>query len=75
MCVALGNIGDSAATPALADALGSDSAIVRAHAAWALGRIGGQAARDALTAALAGETDADAVAEMRDALADMDAGG
>lgn len=75
VCVALGNIGDSAATPALAKALGSDSEIVRAHAAWALGRIGGQTARDALSAALAGETDEEAAAEMRDALADMDAGG
>ena len=74
VCVALGNIGDSAATPALANALGSDSEIVRAHAAWALGRIGGKPARDALLAALPTETHADAAAEMRAALSDMDAG-
>ena len=38
VCVALGNIGDPVAVPALADALSSDSLLVRSHAAWALGK-------------------------------------
>lgn len=49
VCVALGNAGDPTAIPALARALASDrSALVRGHAAWALGRLG---ARDVLAAA------------------------
>jgi len=49
--IALGNSGNPAAVPALAGALASDpSALVRAHAAWALGRIGGRPARHALEA-------------------------
>ncbi len=49
VCVALGNSGDPAAIPALARALAGDrSALVRGHAAWALGRLG---ARDVLAAA------------------------
>lgn len=51
--VALGNQLDRADVPALAEALGHDpSAMVRAHAAWALGRIGSpQACRALLDAA------------------------
>ena len=45
VCVALGNIGDEAAVPALAKALESQDALVRGHAAWALGRIGGRGGR------------------------------
>jgi len=37
--IALGNSGDPAALPALAAALESESAVLRAHAAWALGRL------------------------------------
>jgi len=52
VCVALGNRGDTAAIPRLAQALAHDpSAVVRAHAAWALGRLGGGEARAALLAA------------------------
>ena len=69
-CVALGNIGDRAATPALSAALRSDDAIVRAHAAWALGRIGGDAAKTALKSALANERDAAAREEITAALSD-----
>ena len=69
-CVALGNIGDRAATPALAAALRSDDAIVRAHAAWALGRIGGETAKTALKSALANERDATARDEITAALSD-----
>ncbi len=48
--VALGNIGDPAGVPALVRALNSESALVRGHAAWALGRIGGIVAEGALRA-------------------------
>lgn len=51
--IALGNAGDPRAVPPLALTLGSHpSALVRAHAAWALGRLGGAAAEAALRAAL-----------------------
>ena len=52
VCVALGNIGDPVAVPALASALNSDSPLVRSHAAWALGQIGNDEARTALAHAL-----------------------
>ena len=55
VCVALGNIGDSAAVPPLVGALASDEPLVRLHAAWALGRIGGTDAGEALTSALQDE--------------------
>ena len=67
-CVALGNSGDPAAVPALTRALRSDPPLVRAHAAWALGRIGGDRARASLADALANETDADVLAEIRQSL-------
>jgi epoxyqueuosine reductase len=45
VCVALGNIGDPVAIPALGMALvGDEEPLVRAHAAWALGRWPEQAA-------------------------------
>ena len=57
VCVALGNRGEAAAAPRLARALAADpDAVVRAHAAWALGRIGGAPAAAALRAA-AGDPD------------------
>jgi epoxyqueuosine reductase len=40
-CVALGNIGDPAARPALENALECGDEIVAEHAAWALGRLAG----------------------------------
>lgn len=67
--VALGNGGDPAAVPALAEALRADpSWVVRAHAAWALGRIGGAGARAALAAAYAREPAAPVRAEIVAAL-------
>ena len=57
-CVVLGNLGDVAAVPALVDALHDHSALVRGHAAWALGRLGGPLARAALDEALLAESDA-----------------
>jgi epoxyqueuosine reductase len=56
-CVALGNAGDPAAVPALTGALRDGEALVRGHAAWALGRIGTRCARDGLSAARAREAD------------------
>ena len=69
VCVALGNIGDTVAVPALARALYSDEALVRSHAAWALGQIGGETARGVLRTALLEEDDSDVAGEIRDALA------
>jgi len=40
VCVALGNWEDAKAVPVLVRALGDTEALVRGHAAWALGRIG-----------------------------------
>jgi epoxyqueuosine reductase len=67
--VALGNSLDRSAVPALEEALSGDpQALVRGHAAWALGRIGSPRARRALAAALAVERDAAALAEIVAAL-------
>ena len=67
--VALGNARAAGAAPALARALRDDpEAVVRAHAAWALGKIGGEEARRALQAAAAAEADADVRAEIDAAL-------
>ncbi|MBI2871817.1 MAG: tRNA epoxyqueuosine(34) reductase QueG [Chloroflexi bacterium] len=54
-CVALGNLRDPAAVPALTRALQHGEPLVRGHAAWALGRIGGGAARRALEQSLVRE--------------------
>ena len=52
-CVALGNAGDPAAIPLLAQVMRDEArhALVREHAAWALGRFPDSAARAALAAA------------------------
>ena len=68
VCVALGNIGDPSAAPALARALHSEDALVRSHAAWALGRIGGDVAKPALEAALVRERNAETLEEIESAL-------
>jgi epoxyqueuosine reductase len=57
-CIALGNVADRESVPALAGALEDPEALVRGHAAWALGRLGGVAVRAALTRALSRENDA-----------------
>ncbi|MDQ2809485.1 MAG: tRNA epoxyqueuosine(34) reductase QueG [Chloroflexota bacterium] len=71
VCVALGNSGDPTAIPALIAVLGADPALVRGHAAWALGRLAGPAARAALTARLAVEEDAWVREELVLALGEM----
>jgi epoxyqueuosine reductase len=68
VCVALGNIGDPTAVPALARALGDHEPLVRGHAAWALGRLGGEAAHAALKAAQAREPEPAVRAEIACAL-------
>jgi epoxyqueuosine reductase len=68
VCVALGNIGDPVAVPALTSALRDHEPLVRGHAAWALGRIGGAEACEALGAARATETDPTVLAELSCAL-------
>jgi epoxyqueuosine reductase len=57
VCVALGNIGDQEAVPALIGALHDQEALIRGHAAWALGRIRGEQALHALHRALQTEED------------------
>ena len=74
-CVALGNLGDATAEPALARALASEFPLVRQHAAWALGRIGGDEAFAALRAAERVEPDEDVRAEIRLALGEAVATG
>ena len=73
VCVALGNIGDTRAVAPLAGALKSPEALVREHAAWALGRIGGQEAEAALRAAMDVEEDQSTRAEIELSLDEMDA--
>jgi epoxyqueuosine reductase len=65
VAVALGNYGDPAAAPALVKALLEDpEALVRGHAAWALGQIGGEKARAALLGATRDENDGFVIGEI-----------
>lgn len=57
VCIALGNLADRGAVPALAGAVRDPAALVRGHAAWALGQLGGSAARRHLELALRREDD------------------
>jgi epoxyqueuosine reductase len=69
VAVALGNRRDQSAVPALAESLAGDSeALVRSHAAWALGQIGGEAALQALLEAKKNEVDPSVLAEIKRAL-------
>jgi epoxyqueuosine reductase len=68
VAVALGNSGDPAAVAPLSLALRDESALVRGHAAWALGRIGTAEAIDSLRQRLAAETAPDVIEEIRLAL-------
>ncbi len=68
-CVALGNLGDPAAIPALSLVLTTNpEPLVRGHAAWALGEIGTHEAEDALKSALAAEAETDVLTEISMAL-------
>ncbi|WP_322796699.1 tRNA epoxyqueuosine(34) reductase QueG [Tepidiforma sp.] len=71
-CVALGNVGDRGDLAALGQALADGSAVVRGHAAWAIGEIGrreapGEAER-LLASRLADEEDAWVKEELETAL-------
>ncbi len=66
-CVALGNIGDRHAIPALGVALEHDEPLVRGHAAWALGRMGGTDAQRLLQEAMEHEHDPDVREEIASA--------
>jgi epoxyqueuosine reductase len=69
VCIALGNIGDPVAIPALGSALADDPApLVRAHAAWALGRWRDRAAHQYLDVARRWESEAAVRAEIEAAL-------
>jgi len=57
VCVALGNIGDPKALPALFNSLRDEDSLIRGHAAWAIGQIGGEAALNALSESANRETD------------------
>ncbi|MDH3607068.1 MAG: tRNA epoxyqueuosine(34) reductase QueG [Acidimicrobiia bacterium] len=62
--VALGHSGDAAAVPVVAGYLESSYAVLRSHAAWALGRLGGSIAVDALARAEASEADPEVQSEL-----------
>lgn len=68
VCVALGNSGDRRVVPALSEALTHEEALVRGHAAWALGQLGGPHAHTALENALTNEADPEVRQEIRCAL-------
>lgn len=68
VCVALGNWGSPESLPVLVRALEDESALVRGHAAWALGRIGSESARAAMSDALGSEADAFVREELEAAL-------
>ncbi len=69
VAVALGNSGNREAVGVLVRALESEpEAIVRAHAAWALGQLGGAAARSALEKQNKRERDSDVTGEISAAL-------
>jgi epoxyqueuosine reductase len=71
VAVALGNLRDLQALPALEAALHDAEPLIRSHAAWALGRIGGSGARQVLHAALSTEGDADVREEIALALTEV----
>jgi epoxyqueuosine reductase len=70
-CVALGNLGEVAAVPALAKSLRNAEPLVRGHAAWALGLIGGAMAAKSLTTAAQKELDASVLEEIGAALKEL----
>jgi epoxyqueuosine reductase len=72
--VALGNSRDPRAIPHLIAALEDRKALVRGHAAWALGELGGDDGREALTALLGRETEPWVREEAEAALAAMTSG-
>ena len=72
VCVALGNIGDPVAVPALVQVLKASEPLLREHAAWALGRIAGPDARAALLTALLIEDDYEVKKELASSIEVID---
>jgi epoxyqueuosine reductase len=68
VAVALGNLKDAAAVPALTEALEDRDSLVRAHVAWALGQIGTAGALAALKRCLTSEEDPEVKREIEAAL-------
>jgi len=68
VCVALGNWRAAEAVPVLVRALDDAEALVREHAAWALGRVGTDEARESLSEASQEETDGRVRQEIADAI-------
>lgn len=71
-CVALGNIKNPEAIPILGQALTQEEALVRCHAAWALGQIGGSKANLLLRQAASAEPDPQVTAEISAALCELE---
>jgi len=72
VAVALGNVGNAEAVPALIHALNDEEPLVRGHAAWALGRIGTAEAAGALRRRLGIEEDARVKEEIQEAMNDTE---
>jgi epoxyqueuosine reductase len=70
IAVALGNIGNAEAVPALVHALDDAEPLVRGHAAWALGRIGTAEALAGLRRRLGSEENAQVRAEIEEAISE-----
>ena len=68
VCVALGNLGDRSALPALVCALSDSEPLVRGHAAWALGRLASVAPPLAIGTALQARLSVEADAWVREEL-------
>lgn len=69
VAVVLGNLGDPAAVPDLAQTLAEEpEPLVRSHAAWALGRLGTDFGRRTLSALRRSEPDSQVAAEIQAAL-------
>lgn len=72
VAVALGNIGNAEAVPALIRALDDSEPLVRGHAAWALGRIGTHEALAGLRQRQGIEVDAHVKEEIEEALREVE---
>ncbi len=72
--IALGNARDPRGVPALVEALGHEEALVRGHAAWALGAIGDSGARAPLESRLVDESDPEVRDEIEGALSELSRG-
>jgi epoxyqueuosine reductase len=68
IAIALGNISETDAIPALVNALGDFEPTIRGHAAWALGQIGGDKAADGLKQASLEEENPEVLHEILAAL-------